>query len=52
MMRRSVLLATILALLAATPAWAASTLTINGAGFGHGIGMSQYGAAGYAEHGW
>jgi stage II sporulation protein D len=52
MMRRSALLATIIALLAATPAWAASTLTINGAGFGHGIGMSQYGAAGYAEHGW
>jgi stage II sporulation protein D len=52
MMRRTALLATILALVAATPAWAASTLTINGAGFGHGIGMSQYGAAGYAEHGW
>ena len=52
MMRRSALLAAIVALVAATPAWAASTLTINGAGFGHGIGMSQYGAAGYAEHGW
>ena len=52
MMRRTVLLATLLTLVAATPAWAASTLTINGAGFGHGIGMSQYGAAGYAEHGW
>jgi stage II sporulation protein D len=52
MMRRTALLAAILALAAATPAWAASTLTINGAGFGHGIGMSQYGAAGYAEHGW
>jgi stage II sporulation protein D len=24
---------------------------IDGAGFGHGVGMSQYGAAGYAEHG-
>jgi stage II sporulation protein D len=52
MMRRSALLAAIIALVAATPAWAASTLTINGAGFGHGIGMSQYGAAGYAQHGW
>jgi stage II sporulation protein D len=26
-------------------------LYITGAGFGHGIGMSQYGAAGYAQHG-
>jgi stage II sporulation protein D len=26
-------------------------LVIDGAGFGHGIGMSQYGAAGYALHG-
>jgi stage II sporulation protein D len=52
MMRRTALLTAILALVAATPTWAASTLTINGAGFGHGIGMSQYGAAGYAEHGW
>ena len=25
--------------------------TIKGAGFGHGIGMSQYGAYGYAQHG-
>src|SRR6188472_3446418 len=29
-----------------------STFTIRGAGFGHGVGMSQYGAMGYAEHGW
>ena len=26
--------------------------TIRGAGFGHGVGMSQYGAMGYAAHGW
>src|SRR3954452_15939103 len=32
-------------------AGAATTLTIRGAGFGHGVGMSQYGAMGYAEHG-
>src|SRR4051794_6588307 len=41
--------------LAAAPAALAqpkSTFTIRGAGFGHGIGMSQYGALGYAEHGW
>ena len=25
---------------------------IRGGGFGHGIGMSQYGALGYAQHGW
>jgi stage II sporulation protein D len=31
---------------------AASTLYIRGGGFGHGIGMSQYGAYGYALHGW
>jgi stage II sporulation protein D len=28
-----------------------TTFTIRGAGFGHGVGMSQYGAFGYAEHG-
>lgn len=31
---------------------AASTLAIEGAGDGHGVGMSQDGALGYAEHGW
>jgi stage II sporulation protein D len=31
---------------------AATTLYISGGGFGHGIGMSQYGAYGYALHGW
>jgi len=30
----------------------ASTLVIVGAGDGHGVGMSQEGALGYAEHGW
>jgi stage II sporulation protein D len=34
---------------AATPP---STLYIQGGGDGHGIGMSQYGAYGYALHGW
>jgi stage II sporulation protein D len=29
----------------------AATFTINGGGFGHGIGMSQYGALGFALHG-
>jgi stage II sporulation protein D len=40
------------ALALAGPAWAASTLLIRGGGDGHGIGMSQYGAYGYALHGW
>jgi stage II sporulation protein D len=30
----------------------ASTLIIEGAGDGHGVGMSQDGALGYAQHGW
>ena len=37
---------------AAVPAEAAKRFTIRGAGFGHGVGMSQYGAMGYATHGW
>jgi stage II sporulation protein D len=42
------------ALLACAPATAdaAKRFTIRGAGFGHGVGMSQYGAMGYATHGW
>ncbi len=37
------------------PAAAAGTssgLYVRGAGYGHGVGMSQYGAAGYAQHGY
>jgi stage II sporulation protein D len=37
--------------LLAVPA-GASTLVITGAGEGHGVGMSQYGALGLARHGW
>src|SRR5438034_8710210 len=50
---RRLALATALALMAAaSPASAARTsFTIRGAGFGHGIGLSQYGAYGYAVHG-
>ncbi len=33
-------------------AGAATTFLIDGRGWGHGIGMSQYGARGYAEAGW
>ena len=39
-------------LCAVAPAEAAKRFTIRGAGFGHGVGMSQYGAMGYASHGW
>jgi stage II sporulation protein D len=45
------LLACVLALLVSAPAQAASRLTVRGGGFGHGIGMSQYGALGFAQHG-
>jgi stage II sporulation protein D len=48
---RSLTLALCACLLAAAPAAAAGRLTIRGAGFGHGVGMSQYGALGLAEHG-
>src|SRR3954451_21951214 len=51
-MRRLALATALSLLLLAAPAWAASTnFTIRGAGFGHGIGLSQWGAFGYAQHG-
>jgi stage II sporulation protein D len=31
---------------------AAAVLAVAGHGFGHGLGMSQWGAYGYAKHGW
>jgi stage II sporulation protein D len=34
------------------PAQAATTFLVDGRGWGHGIGMSQYGARGFAESGW
>src|SRR4051794_30768705 len=54
MIRRSlVALAVCLALAAsAGPAAASTRFTLTGHGWGHGIGMSQYGALGYAQHGW
>jgi len=42
-------------LIAAGPASAFSTqyaFTVTGHGWGHGVGMSQWGAYGYAKHGW
>src|SRR5262245_10180470 len=45
-------LAATLALLALAPASRASvTWVVKGHGFGHGVGVSQYGAYGYALHG-
>jgi len=31
---------------------AASALIVTGHGWGHGVGLSQWGAYGYAQHGW
>lgn len=49
-MRR--LLVLIALLLGAAPAASARTFVISGHGWGHGVGMSQWGAEGLAEHGW
>jgi stage II sporulation protein D len=38
-------------LLAVPAAASAKVWVVKGAGFGHGVGMSQYGAYGYAKHG-
>lgn len=49
---RPVALLTALCLLAiAAPADAASRLVVRGGGFGHGVGLSQYGAMGFAKAG-
>jgi stage II sporulation protein D len=53
-MRRTAVtaIAALLGTLALAPAApAASRLVVKGHGYGHGIGMSQYGALGYAQHG-
>ncbi|MCW3028653.1 MAG: SpoIID/LytB protein [Solirubrobacterales bacterium] len=51
--RTQTLVATVAGLLVLLTAGArASTLVIAGSGEGHGVGMSQYGALGFAEHGW
>jgi stage II sporulation protein D len=36
----------------AAPAGSGPLLFFSGHGWGHGVGMSQYGAFGYAQHGW
>ena len=50
-MRRIAFLTFLLALAFAPAAEAASLIITRGAGFGHGIGMSQYGAYGFAQKG-
>ena len=45
-------LATILAFLALAAPAQAAVFTVHGHGWGHGVGMSQWGARGLAQHGW
>jgi stage II sporulation protein D len=54
MIRRTLLVTAALgaSLLGPGAASGATLFTLNGHGWGHGIGMSQYGALGYAQHGW
>jgi stage II sporulation protein D len=54
MIRRTLLVIAALAasLLGPGAASGATLFTLSGHGWGHGIGMSQYGALGYAQHGW
>jgi stage II sporulation protein D len=54
MIRRTLLVTAALgaSLLGPGVASGATLYTLNGHGWGHGIGMSQYGALGYAQHGW
>src|SRR5690349_9309215 len=42
----------VLAVATAGIARAGTTLIVTGHGWGHGVGMSQWGAYGYALHGW
>lgn len=47
----ALLLAVLATLLLAVPAQAGVSWIVHGRGFGHGVGMSQWGAYGYALHG-
>jgi stage II sporulation protein D len=51
-MRRAGLLTALLALALPGPALAGSVFIVEGGGWGHGVGMSQWGAEGAALHGW
>ena len=50
-MRLRLLIPLLVLLLAPTSSQAAVSWVVTGHGFGHGVGMSQYGAYGYARHG-
>src|SRR2546423_4957215 len=50
--RLAILAASTLALLLCPAGARAGELLVSGAGWGHGVGMSQTGALGLAEHGW
>ncbi len=50
-LRTGPLLTLLLSLVLAAPAQAAVNWVVHGRGFGHGVGMSAYGAYGYALHG-
>jgi stage II sporulation protein D len=50
-MRRLFLLTALFLLLVPACAQGAVRFVVRGGGFGHGIGLSQYGAYGYAQHG-
>jgi stage II sporulation protein D len=42
----------VICLAVAAPASGATKLVVTGHGWGHGVGMSQWGAYGFAKHGW
>jgi stage II sporulation protein D len=49
--RTAALAALVAALLAVAPGVSWASWTVKGHGFGHGVGLSQYGAYGFAQHG-
>ena len=51
-MRRLLVLLTFVVLCLPAQASAGTVFLIDGRGWGHGVGMSQYGARGYARAGW
>ena len=48
----AVVLVSVVAAAGAVSARAGSALIVTGHGWGHGVGLSQWGAYGYARHGW
>jgi stage II sporulation protein D len=51
-MRRLLLVLGLILVCLPAQAGAGTVFLIDGRGWGHGVGMSQYGARGYAEAGW